>query len=53
MKEIREEAFSRTISLPAKVDSENAKARVKDGIIKITLPKLPESKAKKVSISAD
>lgn len=53
MKEIREESFSRTVGLPTKVNSENANAKVEDGMIKITLPKLPESKPKKIAISAE
>ncbi len=53
MKEIREESFSRTLTLPTKVDSENSKAKVENGMIKITLPKLPESKPKKIAISAE
>jgi len=37
--EIRRGAFSRTISLPAPVKSEKAKAQFLDGILEITLPK--------------
>lgn len=52
MKEIREESFSRSVALPSKVDAEKADAKVEDGMIKIVMPKLPESKTKKISISA-
>ncbi|MDQ6985776.1 MAG: Hsp20/alpha crystallin family protein [Candidatus Dojkabacteria bacterium] len=51
MKEIKEESFSRSVTLPNKVDSDRADAKVKDGIVEITLPKLPEAKAKKVVIN--
>lgn len=37
-------SFSRIIPLPAEVKSEEAKAEYKDGILKITVPKLESSK---------
>ncbi len=42
--------FSRTITLPAEVDSGKAKAVSRDGIIEITLPKKKESKAKEIKV---
>lgn len=50
-KEISEESFSRSVSLPSKVDTEKAEASFQDGILTITLPKLPESKPKKVKVN--
>ncbi len=43
-------AFTRTISLPAEVDQDKAEAVYKDGILKLTLPKLKAEAAKKVEI---
>lgn len=52
-KEIRSEEFSRSVSLPSKVDAGKSKATVKDGMVKIEMPKLPESKAQKIAIMAE
>ncbi len=49
-KEIRRGSFYRSISLPTKVDGENAKAINEDGILKITIPKAPEVKPKTIKI---
>jgi len=43
-KEIRKGSFVRVIPLPKKVDSKKAKANFKDGILKISLPKIEEIK---------
>lgn len=43
-------SFSRTIGLPAEVDSEKAKATFKDGILEIVMPKREEAKAKEIKI---
>lgn len=50
-KEMRNESFSRSISLPTSVKSEAIKAEMKSGILKVTLPKAEEAKPKKISIS--
>lgn len=42
-----------TISLPVEVDAPKAKANFKDGILKITLPKLEEAKAKEVKVKVE
>lgn len=49
--EIRRGSFSRTIALPRDVDASKAKARFKDGILELTLPKL--GKSRRVSIKVD
>jgi len=49
-REISSNSFSRSISLPAEVDSDAAKAAFKDGILEVTLPKTAASKRKKVQI---
>ena len=43
-KEIKKGSFVRIIPLPLKVDPKKAKAIFKDGILKISLPKIEETK---------
>ena len=43
-KEIRKGSFVRTIPLPREVDVKKAKANLKDGVLKVSLPKIEESK---------
>ena len=43
--------FSRSIILPEDVDSDNAKASMKNGLLTIRLPKLAKTKIKKIKIS--
>ena len=49
-KEIRYGSFYRAIGLPTKVISDKAEATYEDGVLKITIPKAPETKEKKVKI---
>jgi len=42
--------FSRTIILPCEINSEKVKASLKNGILKISLPKKETEKAKKIKI---
>jgi len=42
--------FSRTVPLPANVDTEGAKAKFKDGVLEITLPKQESTKRKSVEV---
>lgn len=44
--------FSRSIILPEEVDADNAAASMKNGILTLRLPKLSQSKIKKVKISS-
>lgn len=48
--EISRGSYSRTLSLPAEVDEEKTKAKIKDGILELTLPKLTRSKRHSVKI---
>ena len=48
--EISYGSFTRTIALPAEVDSEKAKASFKNGVLEITLPKREEAKPKEIKI---
>ncbi|OGN15546.1 MAG: hypothetical protein A3J47_00260 [Candidatus Yanofskybacteria bacterium RIFCSPHIGHO2_02_FULL_43_22] len=43
--------FSRSIILPEDVDSDNAKASMRNGLLTIRLPKLTKIKTKKIKIS--
>jgi HSP20 family protein len=47
--------FQRVISLPASVDKEKIKATFKKGVLKVILPKTPESKStqKRIAISSE
>ncbi|HRD89053.1 MAG: Hsp20/alpha crystallin family protein [Candidatus Accumulibacter sp.] len=49
-REIRSSSFSRSLSLPAAVDTEAAKAAFKDGVLEITLPKTPVATGRQVPI---
>ena len=50
--EIPQGAFTRTLLLPAEVDSTNAKAMFKDGILELILPKVVSSKRRTIPLSA-
>ncbi len=43
-------SFTRTIALPAEVDSEKSKASFKNGVLEIVLPKREEAKHKEIKI---
>jgi HSP20 family protein len=44
-------SFERSIRLPAKVDAEKVNAEMKDGVLTIRVPKLPEAKPFKIDIN--
>jgi HSP20 family protein len=46
----RSQSFSRTISLPCRIVTEDVKASFKDGILKVVLPKCKPSQARGVNI---
>jgi len=48
--EISQDSYSRTLSLPAEVDEEKTKAKFKNGVLKLTLPKLKKSKRHNVKV---
>ncbi len=50
-KEIRSGSFYRSIPLPAHVLGDKASAEAKDGVLKISIPKAPEAKPKKIKIT--
>ena len=49
-KEIRQGSFYRSVPLPTHVIGEKASAEAKDGVLKISIPKAPEAKPKKIKI---
>lgn len=49
-REITRGAFQRTLSLPDTVDSDKAKATFTDGILKVIIPKVEQSKRKSIEI---
>jgi HSP20 family protein len=44
--------FSRSLTLPCKVNAEQSAALVRDGVLTITLPKAPEAQPRKIAIRA-
>lgn len=50
MRERRYGSFSRTISLPAKVDADKARAEFENGVLTLTLPKIEEIKPKAIEV---
>lgn len=49
-REISYGSFTRTVALPAEVDSEKAKATFKNGILDIVLPKREEAKPREIKV---
>lgn len=45
--------FSRSVILPQEIDPEKAQAALKNGVLKIVLPKIQRSKSKKVKVKLD
>jgi HSP20 family protein len=45
-------SFSRTFSLPEGVDPNGVKAELKNGVLSLTVPKVPEIQPKKITIQA-
>lgn len=43
-------AFSRTLSLPAGVNTEKSSARFKDGVLEVTLPKMERAKRRNIKV---
>ncbi len=44
-------SFERRIALPERVDAEKVSAEMKDGVLTIRVPKLPEAKPQKIDIA--
>jgi HSP20 family protein len=50
-KEMRDESFTRSVSLPVQVKPQESNARFDQGILEITLPKAEETRSQKINIS--
>jgi HSP20 family protein len=46
-------SFHRSLPLPAEVQSDKAKAKFKDGVLEITVPKTSEAKKKEVKVKVE
>ena len=42
--------FSRTITFPAEIDADRVQATLKDGVLRVTLPKAPSAKPRKIDV---
>ena len=51
--ERRSYRFERSYQLPTKVDAEKAHAVMKNGVLTLTLPKVPEAQPKQISVKAE
>ena len=51
--EISSGSFLRTVTLPAPVDEEKVKAKFKDGLLELVLPKLESAKRHSIEIEAE
>ena len=45
-------SFSRTVALPAQVQSDKAQATFDDGVLTLTMPKSEETKPKQIKVTA-
>ena len=48
--EISRGTFARTLTLPANVDSDNAKAKFEDGVLALTIPKVEKAKRRTIKV---
>jgi HSP20 family protein len=48
--EISQGSFSRTLALPADVDTDKAKANFRDGLLELTLPKLKSAQKRSIKV---
>lgn len=49
-REMSEGVFARTVTLPAEVAGDKAEARFRDGLLELTLPKLPPKEGHKIDV---
>ncbi len=43
--------FTRTVPLPAEVDADRVQAELRDGVLRITLPKVPAAKPRRIEVA--
>jgi len=46
-------SFVRSVRLPEEVKTDHINAKYKDGVLKVTLPKLPEAKSKQIKVKVE
>ena len=46
-------SFSRSVILPQEIDPDKASASLKNGVLKVTLPKVNRSKSKNIKVKVD
>ena len=52
MQELPHGSFSRTLRLPVAINADSVEAKIKDGVLTVTLPKAESSKPKRISIKS-
>lgn len=52
LREMPEGKFIRTLRMPSDIDAENVEAKIKNGILSLTLPKVEEARPKQIKIVA-
>lgn len=52
-KEIRRGSFDTSVALPTRVVADEAKAKINDGVLKVTLPKAPDVTSKTIEIGVE
>ena len=50
MQELPYGSFTRTLRLPSSIEADSVEAKIKDGVLTLTLPKAESSRPKKISI---
>ncbi|MDQ3870606.1 MAG: Hsp20/alpha crystallin family protein [Chloroflexota bacterium] len=51
-REIRRGTFTRSVTLPSDVNTENATARFENGLLTLTIPKAEQAKPRQIKVSA-
>lgn len=46
-------SFERSFTLPTHVDAENVKASLRNGVLTVKMPRLPEAKAREIAIESE
>ena len=52
MQELPRGSFTRTLRLPVQIDADSVEAKIKDGVLTLTLPKAESAKPKRISIKS-
>jgi len=49
-RECRDGEFSRTVTFPAEIQADKVRAELRDGVLRITLPKAPSAKPRRIDV---